>query len=327
MRRFPAEWYPQQCVLFCFPHGQSDWGSLVHEAAEALLHAAKLVQQACPVTLIVPDREFFAPYAARFRGRVLELPANDSWIRDSGPITVFEDDGEVLLLDFTFNGWGGKFDARHDNELPAGIHGTLYPTLPYRNIPQVLEGGSVESDGRGTVLTTTRCLLSGGRNEFTDKATATDFLREHLGCDRVIWLDNGELIGDDTDAHIDTVARFLTPDTIAYVGPPPVNDPQHGDFARMRAELRAKCADYELLELPWTGTLYSQLDGHHLPASYANFLISNGHLFLPVYGVAADALAEDTLQGFGYTVVPVPSRPFIEQHGGLHCLTMQIPAW
>ena len=325
MRVLPAEWHPQQCVLFCFPRRGGDWGPVLHAAAEAMLVAANVVQEVCPVCLIVPDADFFAPYRDGFRGRVLELPADDSWVRDSGPITVF--DQGPLLLDFTFNGWGGKFDATRDNALPRALHEVLFPAADYRRIPDVLEGGSVESDGRGTILTTSRCLLSPGRNDFTDKAEAEHLLRTTLGAERVLWLDHGELTGDDTDAHIDTVARFLTPDTIAYVGPPPPDDPQHEDFARMREELRTTAGDYRLLELPWTGTLYSEVDGHQLPASYANFLISNGTLFLPTYGVAADALAREALANQGYRIVPVPSRPFIEQHGGLHCLTMQIPRW
>ena len=325
MRVLPAEWHPQQCVLFCFPRREGDWGPVLDAAAEALLTAANLVQRVCPVCLIVPDTDLFAPYRDRFHGQVLELPADDSWVRDSGPITVF-DDGPVLL-DFTFNGWGGKFDATNDNALPRAVHERLYPTVDYARVNEVLEGGSVESDGDGTILTTTRCLLSTGRNDFADKAAAENFLRLALGARRVIWLDHGELIGDDTDAHIDTVARFLTAQTIAYVGPPPPDDPQHEDFVAMREELRQRAGDYRLLELPWTGTLYSEVDGHQLPASYANFLISNGTLFLPTYGVPTDELALQVLRGNGYHIVPVPSRPFIEQHGGLHCLTMQIPRW
>ncbi|WP_420460515.1 agmatine deiminase family protein [Neolewinella sp.] len=325
MRVFPAEWHPQQCVLFCFPRRGGDWGPVLNAAAEALLTAANLVQEVCPVQMIVPDTDFFGPYRERFQGQVLELPADDSWVRDSGPITVFEEG--PLLLDFTFNGWGGKFDASRDNALPRALHQLLYPTVGYQRVPEILEGGSVESDGRGTLLTTTRCLLSAGRNDFADKAAAENLLRSTLGVKRVIWLDHGELIGDDTDAHIDTVARFLTADTIAYVGPPSPDDPQHDEFVKLREELREKGRDYRLLELPWTGTLYSEVDGHQLPASYANFLISNGTLFLPTYGVAADELALRALGGQGYRIVPVPSRPFIEQHGGLHCLTMQIPRW
>ena len=323
MRRLPAEWHPQQTVLFCFPRRQGDWGGQLHAVSEAMLYAANRVQQVCPVTLIVPDAEHFARYAERFTGRVVELPANDSWVRDSGPITVLTP--TPLRLDFTFNGWGGKFVADLDNALPRRLHARL-PPADYARVPVVLEGGSIESDGHGTILTTSRCLLSTGRNDFATKEEVEVMLRTQLGARRVLWLDHGELIGDDTDAHIDTVARFLDPATIAYVGPPPEGDPQRADFVAMRDQLRQIATGYELLELPWTGTLRSREDERVLPASYANFLLSNGTLFLPVYDVPADQVAIQRLSGRGYTIVPIPSRPFIEQHGGLHCLTMQIPA-
>ncbi|MCP9235051.1 agmatine deiminase family protein [Lewinella sp. JB7] len=324
MRRLPAEWESQQMVFCCFPRREGDWGAVLEEASAAMIEAANRIHVVCPVTLIVSDREHFAAYAADFHGSVLELPADDSWIRDSGPITVF-DTGPVLL-DFTFNGWGGKFDAHRDNALPAGIHRHLFPTAAYQRIEEVLEGGSIESDGRGTILTTTRCLLSDGRNDYPDRTAAERLLITTLGARRVIWLDHGELIGDDTDAHIDTVARFLDAETVAYVGPPPAGDPQYDDFVAMREEIRQKLADYRLVELPWTGTITSRIDGHQLPASYANFLISNGSLFLPVYGVPADAEAIAVLEAAAdYRIVPVNCRPFVEQHGALHCLTMQIP--
>ncbi|MGB3800684.1 MAG: agmatine deiminase family protein, partial [Lewinella sp.] len=145
---------------------------------------------------------------------------------------------------------------------------------------------------------------------------------------RIIWLDHGELIGDDTDAHIDTVARFLDEKTIAYVGPPPPDDAHYADFVSMRQELQERATGYDLLELPWANAVTSDIDGHRLPVSYANFLISNGTLFLPVYGVESDERAISVLREQGnYRVEPVPSRPFVEQHGALHCLTMQIPSW
>ncbi len=321
----PAEWAPQERVLFSFPRREGDWGKVLAEASRALITAANAVHEACPVTLVVGDREHFASYAADFHGEVIELPTDDCWIRDSGPITVAAS-GAPLLLDYTFNGWGGKFDATNDDRLPARLHQALYPTLDYQKIDAVLEGGSIESDGRGTILTTTRCLLSEGRNGYRSREEAQRMLADTLGAHRFIWLEHGELIGDDTDAHVDTVARFLTVDTIAYVGPPGPDDPQYPDLVAMRQELREKASDYRLLELPWPGTLHSSTDGHRLPASYANFLLSNGTLFLPVYGGAADQEARALLEAESpYRVVPIDCRPFIEQHGALHCLTMQIP--
>ncbi|WP_168797415.1 agmatine deiminase family protein [Neolewinella litorea] len=326
MRRLPAEWEPQQMVLFSFPRRAGDWGEVLDAASEAMIEAANAVQQVCPTQMVVGDREHYTRYADRYAGSVSFLPTDDCWIRDSGPITVVN--GTPTLLDFTFNGWGGKFDARRDNELPERLHRELFPTAGYERIAAVLEGGSIESDGRGTLLTTSRCLLSDGRNDYKDKAEAADMLQRNLGAERVIWLDYGELLGDDTDAHIDTVARFLDPRTIAYVGPPPTSDPQHADFSAMKRQLESQANDYQLVELPWAGQVSSRLDGHRLPASYANFLISNGTIFVPTYGTEADQSALDILADHGsYRVVGVNCLPFVEQHGALHCLTMHIPDW
>ena len=289
-----------------------------------MIDAANAVQSACPVWMVVGDREHFQQYAAGFSGEVIDLPTDDCWIRDSGPITVFRP--TPTLLDFTFNGWGGKFSALRDNELPARLQQARFPAAGYERISAVLEGGAIETDGKGTFLTTSRCLLSEGRNDYTSKQEAERLLRETLGAQRVIWLDHGELIGDDTDAHVDTVARFLDEETIAYVGAPTTNDPHYTDFAKMREELRERGTGYQLLELPWADPVYSEVDGHRLPVSYANFLISNESLFLPVYGVESDAAAVELLRSStDYRIVPVNCRPFVEQHGALHCLTMQIP--
>ncbi|NJB85549.1 agmatine deiminase [Lewinella marina] len=327
MRRLPAEWEPQQLVLFSFPRREGDWGEVLEDASAAMIAAANAVHEACPTRIVVGDREHFERYADRYRGEVSYWPTDDSWIRDSGPITVVAE-SDPTLLDFTFNGWGGKFDARRDNELPRIIHEELYPRAAYARVPLVLEGGAIESDGRGTILTTSRCLLSTGRNDYRDKAEAEAMLRDHLGAERIIWLDYGELLGDDTDAHVDTVARFLDAETIAYVGPPPESDPQHADFTAMRRQLREAARGYRLVELPWTGHVSSRVDGHRLPASYANFLISNGSLFVPTYGTEADQSALEVLrQESPYRVVGVNCLPFVEQHGALHCLTMQIPDW
>lgn len=327
MRRWPAEWETQKSVYLGFPREDGDWGVALRAACSAIVKAANAIHRVCPVTLIVSDRELFAEYHRDFAGRVSFLPADDVWLRDSGPITIIEN-GAAVLLDFIFNGWGGKYEASLDNLLPAAIHRTDYPTYGYRKLPYILEGGAIETDGAGTVMTTTRCLLSEGRNDFTTRDEAEAMLGVTLGAQRFIWLDHGELAGDDTDAHIDTIARFIDRRTIAYVGPPPDPGNRHSaDFAAMRSQLRQQAADYRLLELPWAGDHYSPVDRHQLPATYANFLISNGHLFLPVYGTPADRVATDLLRReTDYTVVPVDARALIEQHGSLHCLTMQIPA-
>lgn len=326
MRRWPAEWEDQRAVLLCFPRSDGDWGDMLDEASAAMIEAANRINEACPVTLVVPDPAHFEKYRKGYRGTTIELPADDCWIRDSGPITI-DKAGRPLLLNFTFNGWGGKFDAGRDDRLPFRLREALYPDTKIESPPYVLEGGAIDGDGRGTVITTSKCLLSDGRNNFTNKQQAEAMLRETLGTERVIWLDHGELVGDDTDAHVDTIVRFLDEDTIAYVGLPPPGDEQRDDFTALQEQLKEVAGGYRLVELPWAGPLCSSGDGHVLPASYANFLISNGTLFLPQYGIDADGKAIEALEAYGgYKIVGVDCRAFVEQHGALHCLTMQIPA-
>ncbi|MEM9260586.1 MAG: agmatine deiminase family protein, partial [Bacteroidota bacterium] len=337
--RLPAEWEPQQLVLFAFPRRGGDWGDHLTAASAAMIQAANLVNGVTPVLLIVADTEHFSHYADDFEGEVLELTTDDCWIRDYGPITVFTPNKEPVFLDFTFNGWGGKFAATKDNQLTARLLATKFPGVTYQKVDLVLEGGSIDSDGMGTLLTTTTCLLSAGRNNWSEPEKAEQILRQYFGKRTdLYWLTDGELIGDDTDAHVDTLARFLDERTIAYASCENPKDPHFASLNEMKEDLKLLRTPhhkaYKLLSLPLPPPIYGA-DGHRLPATYANFLISNGHLFLPTYfdaaaddhpGRAADEKAISILREHGkYEVVPVPCRPFLEQHGSLHCLTMQIP--
>ncbi len=339
--RLPAEWEPQQLVLFSFPRRDGDWGDQLDAASRAMVAAANAVHAVTPVLMVVGDAEHFANYAPDYLGQHLELPTDDCWIRDSGPITVFDAMGKPRLLDFTFNGWGGKFNAERDNALPQRLHAALFPTADYERIDLVLEGGAIESDGMGTMLTTTTCLFSAGRNGWDDPEEADPILQKYFGKKTdIYWLTDGELVGDDTDAHVDTLARFLDDRTIAYTSCQDKNDEHYPSLKEMWEDLKFLITPhnkaYKLIALPIPPPVYAA-DGHRLPATYANFLISNGTLFLPTYfdaeaddhpGKAADAAASKALEKYGkYRVVPVDCRAFIEQHGSLHCLTMQIPAW
>ena len=335
---FPPEWYPQQRVLFSFPQRSGDWGSHLGTASRALTRAILAVDRVTPVTVLLPDeahaRRFLPPrFLPGPQGQGIGIPLNDNWIRDYGPITVRRE-GRPTLLDFTFDGWDGKFAADLDNTATVRLHeaGVLpwdSPPYDYLKVPLTLEGGSLETDGRGTLLTTTKCLLETDRNPGTTRSEMEAALHDHLGVEHFLWLEHGELLGDDTDAHIDTLARFLDPETIAYVSCETPSDPHYEPLARMREELTAfrtaTGQPYRLLPLPLPAPAHAD-DGHRLPATYANFLLSNGHLFLPTYADALDATVADLLRReTDYTVVPLDCRPFIEQHGSLHCLTMQLP--
>ena len=337
--RLPAEWHPQQRVLFTLPRPAGDWGKSLKSATTAMIAAANAINKVTPVLLLVTDEEYFEKYADTYQGEVLMCPTDDCWIRDYGPISTIYEENTLVLNHFTFNGWGNKFEAVNDDAVTQRLWRAEFPEAGYRRSDIVLEGGSLESDGLGTIITTRKCWMSKNRNDWPGEAAAEIAVEEYFDFERILWLKHGELAGDDTDAHVDTLVRFLSPTQIAYVRCDDQTDEHYEELNKMEAELKAfRTLDgkpYELIPLPWPPAVKSKEDGHRLPATYANFLISNGTLFLPTYfssypedhpGRKTDAAAVEVLRSkTNYKVVPLDSRPFIEQHGSLHCLTMQVP--
>ncbi|MDY6815003.1 MAG: agmatine deiminase family protein [Pseudomonadota bacterium] len=338
----PAEWAPQSAIMLTWPHPGTDWASCLQEVepvfeaiARAVLRFEHLVISCEHVFRLQELGRDLNRYAEenRLPGRVVTVPApaNDTWARDHGPITVQTGDGPELL-DFRFNAWGGKFPWEKDDALnrhlaSAGVFGSV----PLKPVDFVLEGGSIESDGQGTLLTTSECLLTPSRNPSLDRTAIEHLLSEVLGTERVLWLNHGYLAGDDTDSHIDTLARFCAPDHICYVACPDVADEHYSALTAMREELREFRQDngepYRLTALPWPDPIHDE-NGERLPATYANFLIINGAVLLPVYGVAQDDEAIEVMQGIfpDREIIPIDCQPLLCQHGSLHCVTMQFPA-
>ncbi|MEO1623541.1 MAG: agmatine deiminase family protein [Bacteroidota bacterium] len=329
-RRLPAEWEPQQMVQFTFPHQQTDWIANWEQAVACFVEIIHLASTFQPVLLTCQDQtlvQSHLPADLRSKLQIHELPSNDTWARDHGAITVWEGE-KRLLLDFVFNGWGQKFPADLDNQLSQQLHRQgVWPNAPMQSINFVLEGGSLESDGKGSLLTTTQCLLSPHRNPQLSKEQIKQQLKEYLGLTRVLWLENGHLAGDDTDAHIDTLARFCSEEVIAYVQCTDATDEHFDPLQAMERELQGfrqlSGQAYRLIPLPLPRPIFAE-DGHRLPATYANFLILNQAVLVPVYGVPEDQLALDQLRPLfpNRTVLPVNCRALIEQHGSLHCLSM-----
>jgi agmatine/peptidylarginine deiminase len=258
-------------------------------------------------------------------------PSDDTWARDHGPLCVLDADGRPRLLDFRFNGWGGKFPAERDDRITGDLHRQgVFGGVERAAVDLVLEGGAVETDGRGTLLATRSSVLAETRNPGLDAAALEDRLAGLLGIRRFLWLDHGALAGDDTDGHIDTLARFADPGTIVHVSCRR-GDPDAREIGAMTAELSAlRTAEgrpYRLVPLPPPGA-HQGSDGRPLAASYANFLIVNGAVLVPVYGDPADQEAVETLAHCfpGRRAIPVDCRPLIRQNGSLHCVTMQLPA-
>ncbi len=332
-RRLPAEWELQSAVQLTFPHRNTDWAPNLEEVLPCFVAIAEAISRFQPVLIVCQDPGILRPLLQNARLGNLHFAiadSNDTWARDHGAISV-EEDGQVLLLDFVFNGWGLKFPADKDNLITR----TLYNAGVLRGAFQpgglVLEGGGIESDGQGTLLTTTECMLSPNRNPHLNKAQLEKELHTLFGLDRVLWLHHGYLVGDDTDSHIDTLARFCNPTTIAYVRCTDPSDEHFDALQRMEAELHtfrtAAGVPYHLVPLPWPDACYDS-EGQRLPATYANFLIINGAVLVPTYEVPQDAEALHIVQQLfpDRRVVGIDCRPLILQHGSLHCVTMQYPA-
>jgi len=331
---FPAEWYPQSAVQLTWPHARTDWAEVLNEVMPCFERIALEIMKRQDLIVVCADKDAVLHQLGGDHGgrlHLFEIPSNDTWARDHGALSVFQK-GQPTLLDFTFNGWGNKFDADLDNAITSRLFEalTFMPLVHYQNEqPFVLEGGSLESDGKGTVLTTAQCLLAPHRNQPMDETAIENHLKCTLGVSRILWLREGYLAGDDTDGHIDMLARFCDEDTIAYVAPPTWEDEHTEALTAMEQELRAFSTSngkpYRLVPLPMATPVYHE--GERLPASYANFLIINGAVLLPVYGLETDLLAIKQLQNLfpDREIIPINCLPLIKQHGSLHCLTMQFP--
>jgi len=328
----PAEWERQGAVLLAFPPAGSDWDPYLAEARTCVAAITAAILPRCQVVIMAEPADAADAARACPGATIAAQPLNDTWVRDYGPFTVIED-GRAVLLDFGFNGWGLKFPADQDNQATARLHAAGHLGRAPRQVPGLwLEGGSIESDGAGTILTTTSCLLSPNRNPHLDRAGVEAALATHLGAQRVLWLNHGHLAGDDTDAHVDTLARLAPNDTIVYVRCDDPTDEHYAALTAMEAELlalrTAAGQPYHLVPLPWAKPAYAA-DGHRLPATYANFLIVNGAVLAPTYGDSVRdqaALAGIAAAFPGYTITGIDCRVLIEQHGSLHCMTMQVPA-
>jgi len=335
---FPAEWTLQSAVLITWPHPYGDWRPWLAQAEQNFLRLAEEISRRqllmincyCAAHRRQVDDLLAASRARLDHIRLYVVPSNDSWSRDHGPITVYRD-GQPVLLDFRFNGWGMKFPHDLDNLVTERLHRAgAFGDTPLEHVSLILEGGSIESDGQGTVLTTSQCLLAANRNNVAEQELA-DQLRELLGIERLLWLHQGHLAGDDTDGHIDTLARFCDPDTIAYQACEEESDEHFLPLQAMAAELKALRTTagkpYRLVPLPLPKAIIDPDRQRRLPAGYANFLIINGAVLVPVYADLADQIALQRLQGCfpGRELVGVPCRTLLQQYGSLHCVTMQLP--
>lgn len=332
-RRLPAEWEPQSAVQLTFPHANTDWADVLDEVLPCFVSIAETISQFQKVLIVcenMASTKRLLKNAVQENLLLVECDSNDTWARDHGGITVFEN-GKPIVLDFVFNGWGLKFAADKDNLITRHLYtnGVFNADIQHGGI--VLEGGGIESDGQGTLLTTAECMLSPNRNPHLSKSQIEAQLKDLFGLARVLWLHHGYLAGDDTDSHVDTLARFCNPDTIAYIKCSDPKDEHFEELQKMEAELqtfrKTDGSPYRLVALPWPDACYDE-QGQRLPATYANFLLINGAVLVPTYRVAQDTEALEVLKTVfpAHQIIGIDCRPLILQHGSLHCVTMQYPA-
>ncbi len=335
--RLPAEWEKQGFVQLTWPHKDSLWYE-VEKVQACYTEIARTILRYEPLVIVGRDIAEIQADLAR-NGltdqagiRFYEAPINDTWARDHGAISVYGDQGEKCILDFVFNGWGLKFAADLDNQITrAMVRASAFaPDVRYQDMrPFVLEGGSIDTDGAGTLLTTSECLGSLNRNEYLTRQEIEEKLKHAFGLQRILWLDHGGIAGDDTDSHVDILARFCGPDTIAYTSCDDEADENYVALKAMEEQLRTfRTLDgkpYRLIPLPLPDALY--LDDYRLPGSYANFLIVNGAVLMPGACSPKDEVAAAQLKlAFpDRDVVVIDCRPLLSGHGGLHCITMQYP--
>ena len=333
--RFPAEWEPQSAILLAWPHAGTDWANRLGDVEDTYIALVQAITRFQPALVCVADDDVETYADIRLRSnrvnmarvRFVTVAYDDTWLRDSGPITLRAGNG-FNLLDFRFTAWGGKFEAGLDDLLVETLAAQgVFGDAARQRIDFALEGGGIETDGHGTLLTTWRCLHE--RHPDASREELTAKLSAWLHQDRVLWLDHGALEGDDTDAHIDTLARFAPDDAIVFQACDDEADSHYADLKAMAEEIAAlRTRDgnpYRLFPLPWARPVLDE--GRRLAASYANFLIINGAVLMPAYGDPADDAAAAVLaQAFpGREIVQVPCRPLIWQNGSLHCITMQLP--
>lgn len=340
----PAEWEPQSAIMLTWPHANTDWKPYLRQITDTYLELAEIITRFEHLLVVTPIVEstknmLSEGLSAEQMKRIhfFEIDTNDTWARDHGPITLLsrsKNNSHIIpihLLDFKFNGWGEKFAWQKDNAINMQLYyqGAFNAAMENHQ-GFVLEGGSIESDGKGTLFTTSQCLLAPHRNQPFGKEDIERQLKNFFHVKQVVWLNHGNLIGDDTDGHIDTIVRVAPHDTLLYVGCDDIEDEQYEDFKALEEELQKLLTyegyPYRLLKLPMPDAIYDEED--RLPATYANFLILNGAVIYPTYNQPEkdeEARRQIQLAFPDREIIGVDSRTIVRQHGSIHCLTMQLP--
>ena len=330
-KRLPAEWEQQQMIQLALPKPHSDWRENYEEVIATYVELIAAIVRFQPVLLICEEVEAAQKIIPkRLHQKIIwtAFPTNDTWCRDYGGITLIGEE-QKTLLDCAFNGWGNKYPATLDNQVTALLYQRgFFPSYQYQKTGFVLEGGSIDSNGNGILLTTTHCLLHKERNPQLSQQEIERFLINQLAAKKVLWLEEGYLQGDDTDGHIDMLARFIAEDCICYVQCPDTSDPHYSTLQKMEKTLKTftnlEGKAFRLFPLPLPDSVYNPR-GERLPATYLNFLFINNALLIPQYNQAKD---REVLAFFAdffpeKEIIGINCTPLIQQGGAIHCASMQ----
>ena len=322
MKRFIAEFEPQSFTQIIFPHKESDWVEYLEEAQDNFIEIIQAIIKYQKCLVICDDIERVKQYFEQNENLLfVEYQTDDTWARDCSSLSIVQNN-TIKLLDFKFTGWGGKFEAQKDNAMTQAIQKEYENEL--ESIDFILEGGAVESNGEGLLLTTSQCMLNSNRNSSFTKEQVTQKLKDSFGVDNVLYLHHGYLAGDDTDSHIDTLARFIDSKTILYVQCKDREDEHYRELQLMEKELETLAQEYNLIliALPMSEAIY--FEGERLPATYANFLFIHGAVLVPTYGVKEDEKALNIFREIfkDRDIIGIDCQTLIKQHGSLHCVTM-----
>ncbi len=339
-RFFAPEWFPQSGIQIIWPTQETDWNYMLDEVTECYVRFAFEIAKRERLLVVTSSKKHVEallkekmPTKVLQNITVYECPVNDTWARDNGVLSMITPDG-VEILDFGFNGWGNKFAAEKDNEINRSLAANYIIYGNYRDCNDfVLEGGSIETDGKGILLTTESCLLTPTRNPKLNKADIELLLKRIFNLQQVLWLKHGALEGDDTDGHVDTLARLCPHETIAYVKCEDKNDSHYKELALMEEELKSFRQNggegFNLVPLPMPAAIFDKDCGERLPATYANYLVMNSAVLVPTYNQPENdkAAMQAIASIYGEReIVGVPATALIRQHGSIHCSAMQFPA-
>ncbi|MCC2617732.1 agmatine deiminase family protein [Aestuariibacter halophilus] len=328
VERLLPEWAPQEAIILAWPDQHTDWAPWLVEARQTYLALMQAITaNGVGVILLIrseakPD---FVAMADNLSGVLLvEADYNDTWVRDYGFLTLASGERRVPLS-YVFNGWGNKFDARKDNDINLNVLASMC-VEPMRFVDMVCEGGALEIDQQGHLLSTALCLQNPERNGDQSLSAYQAAFAQQLGATRVSIFQHGHLEGDDTDGHIDTLVRFTPSQGLVIQSAFNVpQDPHHDGLRDLVEECRQHCPEHTIFELPLPCIVNAA--GERLPASYANYLISNGQILFPVYGAPQDQQALEIVQRAhpGFQVVAIDALPLVQQFGSIHCISMQVP--